>query len=551
MAGAPRSLLSALVLALAAPALARAQGVRICAIQGSGPTPNMLGARVSVSGVVTADFQASLGGFFLQDPGCDADPTTSDGIFVSTGRRAVAVTVGNRATVTGRVTNDFGLTAIELESVADAGLYAGSVEAVRLSPPTGAAAAAAYLESYEGMLVSLPPSRVVAATDHFGESYLMPESSGVKRLYRGDADGRKLGLAAPGGWLTLDQGDRVSDVAGPLTYTFGQFKVLVPPTRSPAVERAGTRPPEAGALPSATLSIATYNLENLFDPVDDPGQDDDVPTPEAYAVALARRAASIARYLGRPDVLGVQEVEKAEVLQDLAAQPDLLPAHYREVLVEGFDPRGIDVGLLYNSERLWLRSAEARPVCSDVRPPAGAGVPCPLPGGAAGFQLFARPPLVARLEALDNRERLSVVVNHFKSQSSDTTADERVRLAQADHVRSLLEELKAAEPDVPVVVLGDLNDFEDSPPLQRLTAGGRLVNPLARAAGERPYTYVFQGLSQTLDYVLVDASLVARIAEVKPIHANVDYGDPGPGARPENSPRASDHDPVRLLLSRP
>src|SRR6185295_8652999 len=156
--------------------------------------------------------------------------------------------------------------------------------------------------------------------------------------------------------------------------------------------------------------------------VADPGKDDDVVAPESYAASLARRAASIARYVGLPDVLGVQEVEKAEVLQDLAAQPALLPARYREVLVEGPDPRGLDVGLLYNSQRFWLRSAEARP-----------------------GPLFERPPLVVRLEALDNRERLTVVVNHFKAASSDPAADQQVHVAQADAVRALVDEMKGAE----------------------------------------------------------------------------------------------------------
>jgi hypothetical protein len=526
MRGVSRSLLCAAALLLA-PLTALAQTVRICAIQGSGPNPPMIGARVSTTGVVTANFQARLGGFFMQEPGCDADATTSDGIFVSTASRPAAVTEGNRVTVIGRVTNDLGLTAVELESLSDGGAYAGGLEAVRLSPPAGAAAAAAYLEAYEGMLVSLPPSRVVAATDHLGDAYVMPESSGVTRLYRGDADGRKLGLAAPAGWLTLSQGDRVSDAAGVLTEASGQFEVDVPPTRSLTVERSGLTAPESGAGPATMLSVATYDLQGLFDAVDDPGKDDAVPSPGQYAAGLARRATSIARRLGLPDVIGLQEVEKIEVLQDLTAEPALLSASYRPVLVEGSDPQGLDVGLLYNSQRLWLRSSEARPAA-----------------------IFTRPPLVVRLEALDNRERLTVVVNHFMSPSGDPAADEAVRLAQADAVRALVDELKAAEPDVPVIVLGNLNAFEDSAPVQRLTTGGRLVNPMVRPGTDRTYTYAWQGLCQIVDHVLVDATLSARVAELKPLHVNVDFGDAGPDSSPDASPRASDHDPVRLLLTR-
>jgi len=197
------------------------------------------------------------------------------------------------------------------------------------------------------------------------------------------------------------------------------------------------------------------------------------------------------------------------------------------VLVEGPDPQGLDVGLLYNSQRLWLRSSEARP-------------------GA----MFTRPPLVVRLEALDNHERLTVIVNHFQAPTGDPSADEQVRIAQADAVRALVDELKAAEPDVPVVALGNLNAFEDSVPLQHLTAGGRLVQHMTLAAGERTYTYASQGRCQIVDHILVDAALAPRVVQLKPQHVNVDFGDAGPGASPDASPRASDHDPVLLLLSR-
>src|SRR5262249_29369510 len=230
----------------------------------------------------TADFQSSLGGFFMQEPGCDADAATSDGIFVSTVGRPVPVTVGNRVTVSGRVADTAGLTTVVGESVSDGGPYAGSMEAVRLSPPADTVAAAAYFESFEGMLVSLAPSRVIAATDHTGQSFVMPDSSGVTRLYRGDVDRRKLALAAPGHWLMLSQGDRVSDVTGVLREISGLFEVDVPPARSVTVERSGAAPPDAGAASSATLTVATFNLQGLFDATDDPGRDDEVPTAEQY-----------------------------------------------------------------------------------------------------------------------------------------------------------------------------------------------------------------------------------------------------------------------------
>jgi len=502
----------------------------------------MLGARVTVSGVVTREFiAAGLEGFFLQEPGCDLDPSTSDGIWVRVGPRRPTVIEGHKVTVTGRVVDTDGLTAIELESLTDSGSVGGAIEVAPLNPPADPAAAASYLEAREGMLVSVPPSRVVGATNRSGDACVVPESSGVTRLFRGDADGAKVGLATPGAWLALNSGDRLGDLVGPLTYASGEFKVLLRSDRFPAVQRAGVEPPRAAPAGGDSLTIATYNLESFF-------AAGSTTSAAQYAVEVARRAVSIGRLLGSPDVLGVQEAEKIEVLDDLAAQPELAGARYRAVLIEGPDPRGLDVGLLYNSGKVQLRSAEARQACSDVRPIDGPATACALPGGGSGYLLYGRPPLVARLEVFGTGERLTVIVNHFQSQVAGDTTDERLRLAMADHVRGLVSELKAAEPATPVVVMGDLNDFEDSPPLARLTGDGALANLFAPPQRERPYTHVFQGVSEVLDYVLVDPLLLPRVSAFGPLHLNVDFAAASPGAPLEASLRASDHDPVLLVL---
>ncbi len=522
--------------------------VPICAIQGD--TPRYLGMRVTTTGVVTADFTATgQHGFFLQDPGCDSDAATSDGIWAATGPAAVAAPEGHRLSVTGRVMNDLGLTQIQVEGTADLGTYAGSVEAIRLATPAEAGAAAAYLGGHAGMLVAVPPSRVVGATDRFGEAYVMPVASGITRLFRGPADPRKLGLAQPSGWLALDTGDLVSDAVGPLTFTFGAYKVLLRSGAALTVARAGVAPAGPPAAPAGGLTVAAWNLENLFDPVPDPGgaSADVTPTADEYAAGLARRAASIARSLGSPDVLAVEEAENTGVLEDLARQPALLAARYRPVLVDGPDPRGIDVGLLYREDRLWLRSAEARQGCTDVRVTGGLTTPCALATGTAGVLLFARPPLVVHLDRADTGERLTFVVNHFKSQEGDAADSDRLRAAQAQFVRGLVAELQAADPGVPVIVLGDLNDFEDGATLARLTGDGALVDLHGRTGGTRPYTYVYQGVSEVLDYVLVDRTLVPRVREVRAVHANADYADPGRGVN-GSSPHASDHDAVVAVI---
>jgi predicted extracellular nuclease len=73
----------------------------IPAIQGSGAQSSRVGETVTVRGVVTGDFQAGLGGFFIQDPAGDGDPATSDGLFIFTNTPDVAV--GQVVAATGTV----------------------------------------------------------------------------------------------------------------------------------------------------------------------------------------------------------------------------------------------------------------------------------------------------------------------------------------------------------------------------------------------------------------------------------------------------------------
>ncbi|MET0556140.1 MAG: hypothetical protein ABW221_24080 [Vicinamibacteria bacterium] len=482
---------------------AGAQTARPCAVQGSGPVPPALGSRVTVSGVVTAAFRGAVNGFFLQEPSCDGDAATSDALFVDARGLAAWPAAGNRATVTGRVANDAGLTSVIAESASDDGRYAGSVEAVRTSPPADPAAAAAYLESQEGMLVALAPSRVVGATDATGTAYVVPEASGVTRLYRGDADGRKLGLAAPEAWLAANHGDVVSDVSGPLVETGAGFAVWVRTTRPPAIAAGRAAAGTAAAAAPGTLSIATYDL--------------------GASGSAARRAQSIAA-LAAPDVLVVQGAFSAETLADLAAEPSLIAFGYRTVAAEGADPEGRRVGLLYRADRVSLRAFETRPAA--------------VPG---------RAPLVVHLETPQG-ERFAVVGCDFQPAAGAVDAA-AVRLGLADHVRALAGEIRLTEPDARLVVLGNLDDGETSAPVLRLLDGGLLQDLHGRLPVERPYTVVAQGLSLASDYVLVDGALSARVAELRAVHANADQAHAAPGAE-ASSARAADHDPL-LLRVRP
>ncbi|NOR88750.1 MAG: hypothetical protein GQ524_00705, partial [Anaerolineales bacterium] len=161
--------------------------------------------------------------------------------------------------------------------------------------------------------------------------------------------------------------------------------------------------------------------------------------------------------------------------------------------------------------------------------------------------LTSRPPLLIKvqLDLGDEIRVLYVLNNHFTSLAGGEAATEPRRAAQSAWNVEIIERLRAADPDAHVVVLGDLNSFYDSLPIDVLRESG-LKHTFDLLPGGERYTYIYQGVSQTLDHILVSPSLWAAIEEVHVLHANADFAMPDPE---DDSPiRKSDHDPVIVII---
>ncbi len=112
------------------------------------------------------------------------------------------------------------------------------------------------------------------------------------------------------------------------------------------------------------------------------------------------------------------------------------------------------------------------------------------------------------------------------------TTDRR-RTAQTRVVADFVSEVVKNDSKARIVVLGDLNDFENSSALEALEVAG-LENLVKRLPQEIRYSYVYLGNSQVLDHVLVTESLT-NDAEIEMVHVNAEF---------PATDRASDHDPV-------
>lgn len=182
-----------------------------------------------------------------------------------------------------------------------------------------------------------------------------------------------------------------------------------------------------------SLLVATYNVENLFDTINDPGVPDPVLAPEPYRTKL-RNLSRVIGELG-PDILGLCEIEKGAVVSDLLQTEPLREKGYRFVHYDSPDPRGMDVALVYRSDRLRLVNAE------------------PI---AAPDRYSTRDVLRVELRPLeDTARRIVCYVLHLPSRRGNNSRTTRMRERIVDRIYALI---LAEHPATGVVVMGDLND---------------------------------------------------------------------------------------------
>lgn len=490
-------------------------------IQGPGNASPVVGTTVLTRGIVTA---RKSNGFFLQSPGADGDPGTSEGVFVFTSAAPpVEATVGNDLTVKGTV-SEFVPSADPLqppttELVGPTGYVVNQTGMALPSPieitpaDTDPAGDIEQLEKLEGMRVRAASLTVVAPTQGttnepnatgttngvfygvltgiarpFREPGIQannppPSGSGVtippvprfdgnpERL-RVDSDGQP-GAAA----IDVATGALVTDVVGVLDYGFRTYTILPDPGTPPGVS-GGMTPTAVPEPTSQELTIGSYNLERFFDTTNDAGISDPVLTPTAFANRLKKASLAIRDYLRAPDVLGVVEMENLTTLQALASQisadalaagqPDPLYASY---LVEGNDSGGIDVGFLVKTAPV-VGATPRVTVNAVVQEGLTDTYVDPNTGNPA--LLNDRPPL--RLDAVINHANgatfpVTVIVNHLRSlndidneaPSGSGTEGTRVRAkrrAQAEFLANLVQARQTGNPNERIVLVGDFNAFE-------------------------------------------------------------------------------------------
>jgi len=257
----------------------------------------------------------------------------------------------------------------------------------------------------------------------------------------------------------------------------------------------------------SSFRVMFYNVENLFDTVDQANVQDEEYTPiskkqwnsERYDKKLHQLADVIYAYNKEdvPELIGLCEVENRGVVEDLVTGTVLKHAHYKVVHEDSPDNRGIDVALIYDPERFAYVSHQMYRV--------------PLSG--------ARPNTrdIMHVTGTVDGETLHVFINHWPSRSGGKERSEPNRMLVASKVREAVDKVQANDPNAKIIVMGDLNDHPiDKSVFESLRAKhnkkpsepGDLFNLMYDYHQEGLGTHNYQGNWGVLDHLIVSYPLL-------------------------------------------
>lgn len=255
------------------------------------------------------------------------------------------------------------------------------------------------------------------------------------------------------------------------------------------------------------LRVVELNAENLFDTRHDPQKVDYDFLPGSPLHWTCARYWQKLNRIGQeivacgedssgchlPDLVGLCEVENDIVLRDLTRHSLLRKARYKYVMTASPDIRGIDVALLYSPFSFrFLRADTVRII--------------PLKG--------MRPTRdILHVEGeVQNGDTLHVFLIHAPSRRGGEKRSRPFRLHVMERLCQCVDSLLALSAEKKIIVMGDFNDYDDSPSLQMAYRHGLVdVSRQAKGRNGAKSTYRYQGEWRSLDHILVSKALRSSV----------------------------------------
>lgn len=262
------------------------------------------------------------------------------------------------------------------------------------------------------------------------------------------------------------------------------------------------------------LTVAFYNVENLFDTLNDPNTKDDARTPEGrdrwtediYALKVKNTAKVLAE-IGRettnqpPAVIGLCEVENRQVIIDVLNNPLLKPYNYGIVHIDSPDERGIDVALIYQKKHflpISFKNHALRLFDKD------------------GTRDYTRDQLL--VYGMLEKEPVYILVHHWPSRSGGQKRSEPNRIDAAALNKKLVDSVLQQNPKAKIINMGDFNDeptntsvadvLQTTDKKRKALKNNLLYTPMMAFYKQGIGTYCYRGNWNVLDQIHVSGGLL-------------------------------------------
>ena len=261
-------------------------------------------------------------------------------------------------------------------------------------------------------------------------------------------------------------------------------------------------------------TIAFYNLENLFDTINDTSINDEAsPMMElksnrskVYWDKIDKLASTIAQ-IGldkantSPAIIGVSEVENLGVIEDLVKNKHLVKNNYGIIHYDSPDKRGIDVALLYQKKYF-------KPIYHEAFNPNIY---------KNTFKVYTRDQLLVS-GYLDD-ELIHVIVNHWPSRSGGEAKSRPLREKAAYQNTKIIDQIRENDPNAKILILGDFNDDPINSSFKNILKTKRKKKNVGKNDIYNPYedlftrgfnTLVYRDNLNLFDMILISSPLLDR-----------------------------------------
>jgi len=201
---------------------------------------------------------------------------------------------------------------------------------------------------------------------------------------------------------------------------------------------------------TSTFSFAFYNLENLFDTINDPNISDENYLPDSKVawnterynhkldnISLVMKSIDT---IGFPALFGLCEVENIDVVEDLINHSNLKNAGYSIIHKNSPDERGIDVALLYIPSI--FNPISTRYIVPDFPD---------NPDNKTRDILYSK-------GVVNNDDTLHIFINHWVSRWGGQEETEPGRIKIASIIKNITDSILNIQPLANIIITGDLND---------------------------------------------------------------------------------------------